>query len=1324
MYAQEKFWHKESDFTQATHEPCFAPFHCTDKNWILIMKNQLLLLLPALFFTAKMSAQSTFPVERQLIWADKAATYIQADGTPVEIWKFDGCSFGDEARSLPLFSERFDISGPSDIQASLISVQWEPFTKKSSPDDAYLSTDISLKTMVEQERSRFFGRVKFIPIRKNGSSFERAKSFTLQIQVTPKPIPPTPALDRDGFTYTSVLNSGNIYKFGVAQNGIYKLDYNFLKNELGISDLDNIDPRSIRLYGNGGYMLPEKNSDSRPDDLIENTIQVIGEEDGKFNTGDYILFYAVGPRPWLHRPHATDPELTVRLNLYDLHAWYFIKTGDGFGLRINEKESVSASYVTEEFDDVQRLEEEKTNLLNFNPTSQGSGKRWFGSYFYQSRDQSFDFNFPNLVSGSTARIRAEFAGRSAVSQTVRMEVAGSTFSRTLASVAVSNNDYSFASNAALVGNFQPVSNDIKVRILYPEVGAQSEGWLDYIEINARRQLKMTGPVLEFRDLSTLAQPAATFRVSNVNGNATVWDVTNPQVPMVQQKTQSGSQVEFGSNTSGTLRNFVVFTDAGSFPKPEKTAGKIANQNLHGLDNVHFAVIYHPDFQADAERFAQHRRTYSNLDIVAVNVLQLYNEFSSGAKDPTAIRDFARMLLERNPDKFHYLLLFGDASFDPKNNTNSEDNKDFIPAFETAESFSPIDAFPSDDFFALLSPDESGALTGALDIAVGRFVCNTTDEARNIVDKIVAYDQDPATLGDWRLRAVYIADDQDHNAHIDQADKLATENKAAESWFNISKVYFDAYQQIATSAGQRFPDAKSAINSEMFKGMVIANYIGHGGPRGLSQERVVDNNDIAGWDNPNRYPLIITATCTFGGYDDYTTLTGGEQAFLRINSGAIALFTTVRSVYIAGNEDLTDAVQDFIFQRTNGQYRSIGDVLKDAKNALTSDVRNARRFTLLGDPSMHLAFPEYRVSTTKVNGHAVTQGQPDTLKALMPVELEGIVTDINGILLNNFNGRVFVTVFDKSQTLQTLGQDSDSKVRGFQVQRNILFKGSAQVTNGAFKVNFVVPKDINYTFGTGKISYYAENGTPLDAAGADENIIIGGNSGLVKDDTPPMVQAFLNTDAFAFGGITDNNPKVLVKCSDDYGMNVTGTSIGHDLTAVLDGNVLETLVLNEFYESSQGDARKGQAIYPLRNLAAGKHTLQVKGWDIANNSGEGYTEFVVAEGGKAALAHVLNYPNPFTTNTYFQFEHNLAGQVLDVQVNIFSVSGRLVKTIQQTVANNDGFRISDEIQWDGNDDYGDPLARGVYLYKVKVRGTDSSGTSSTIQSDFEKLVILK
>ena len=918
----------------------------------------------------------------------------------------------------------------------------------------------------------------------------------------------------------------------------------------------------------------------------------------------------------------------------------------------------------------------------------------------------------------------EFAGRSGTGTNVKLNVANLNLNRPISSVSVSDNESSFASEVVFQGNFQPAGDDIVAKIDYPEVSQQSEGWLDYIEINARRHLAMTGESMEFRDLQTLEQDNSTFRVSNVTGSGfTVWNITNPQVPERQLAIQTGSTVEFGAATRTTLRSFVAFYDNAALPKPETKVGKIANQNLHSLDNVQMAIIYHPDLEAQANQLAEHRRNFSGLNVALVNVEQLYNEFSSGAKDPAAIRDFAKMLLERNPDKFDYLLLFGDGSFDPKNNTESADNKDYIPVFETAQSFSPITAFPSDDFFGLLSDGEGGNLTGALDVAVGRITARNSGDAQAVVDKIIAYDSKKETLGDWHLRMTYLGDDEENNVHLNQADRLANANGLAESWFNIEKIFFDAYQEESTSAGQRFPDAKAAINSDIFKGTLVMQYIGHGGPRGWAQERVVDLNDIAGWDNANRYPLIITATCSFGGYDDYTFLTGGELSLVRPNAGAIALFTTVRAVYIYANNTLTDAVQKFLFLRNNGQYRTIGNILKDAKNTLNLSDDNARRFTLLGDPAMYLAMPEYRVVTTKINDSTVVAGQPDTLKALMPVSIAGMVTDTLGHLLSDFNGNVYVTLFDKVQTLQTLGQDEGSIVRPFTVQRNVIFKGSATVTNGLFKVSFIVPKDINYTYGAGKINYYAENGTPLDAAGADRNIIIGGNANLVQDNQPPLVQPFLNTDAFVTGGITDTDPKVLVKCSDDFGMNVSGTSLGHDLVATLDDNVLEAIVLNDFYESEKDNFRKGQAIYPLRNLTPGRHKLRVKGWDIANNPGEGYTEFIVAESGKAALDHVLNYPNPFTTNTNFQFEHNLAAQMLDIQVSIFSVSGKLVKTIIHTTPNADGFRVTD-IAWDGKDDYGDQLARGVYLYRVKVRGTDIAGVTATAESSFEKLVILK
>jgi hypothetical protein len=1281
------------------------------------MKNLLLLLLFCL--AVSLQAQNIREYERALNWSAQADWVETAGGERLEVWTFEGCSRSDQAPTLPLFNERFPLDGRSTLTVEMLNPIYAPLPKNTAVDAETITPDIVLQNTVEQERDRFFARVKFFPIRKNGAGYEKLVSFTLRISALPTT---APAVDRGGpNTYNSVLQTGSVYKFGVAQNGMYKLDYNFLKTELGISNLDNIDPRSIRLYGNGGTMLPERTDDARPDDLMENAIQVVGEADGKFNSGDYILFYAVGPKPVSYRPGANDPELTIRQHLYDDYAWYFIKIGDGAGLRVQTQESVDASYLTEQFDDVQRIEEDKINLLDFATSAQGSGKRWYGDYFLQTRQRSYEMNFPNVAPGAPGRVRAEFAGRSAGSSTVRLTVDGTLFTRNINAVSVSNNEASFASGALLNGSFTPDGDQVNFLLDYPQTAQASEGWLDFIEVNVRRRLIMNNTGLIFRDLQSVGRTAARYRISGANANLDIWDVTQANAPRKQAYTGTGT-VEFGAPAE-VLRTFVAFYSSANFPKPEKVQGAIPNQNLHGLDNLHMAVIYHPEFEAAVQELADHRRNFSGLDVATVTVDQLYNEFSSGAKDPTAIRDFARMLYERSPGKFDYLLLFGDGTFDPKNNTQSADNKDFVPVFETQESFHPIYAFPSDDYFGLLSNGEGGALDGALDIAVGRVTPRTAQEADAIVKKIIDYDKSPATLGDWRLRLLYIGDDEDSNAHINQAEKLTVAAENTERWFNLEKVYLDAFQQVATTAGDRFPDAKTAINSTIFKGALIAQYIGHGGPRGWAQERVIDNNDIAEWENPHRYPLIITATCSFGGYDDYKTLTGGEQALIKANSGAVGLFTTVRAVYIDGNNKLTDAVQGVIFQRVNGQYRAIGDILKDAKNTLSGGTEdNARRFTLLGDPAMFLALPELRVATTKINGRPAGSGAPDTLKALMPVELEGVITDLQGNLINDYNGKVTVTLFDKKQQLLTLGQDPGSPVRSFGLQRNVLFKGSATVRDGAFKINFVVPRDINYAFGNGKISYYAENGTPMDAAGADESIIIGGNANAIQDDQPPLVQVFLNTDAFVSGGITDDSPKILVKCSDDNGMNVTGVSLGHDLTAVLDGNQLEAIILNDFYESEQDNFRRGQAVYPLRNLTPGKHILYAKGWDIANNSGEGYTEFFVTEDAKAALAHVLNYPNPFTTNTWFQFEHNLAGQILDVQISIFSVSGKLVKTILHT-APAEGYRVTD-INWDGRDEYGDILARGVYLYRVKVRGADAAGTAVTAESGFEKLVLLK
>ena len=1278
---------------------------------------QAILSIFGLFLTFFGQGQTVFSAQKSLDWS--VGQVVSPSGQKIEVPNFEGATFLGEMPLLPAFSATFPVKGFGKLEIELTNASWAVLDKKPGSDDGFISENLDFKTDVSEAGGSWSGNLRFVPIRRSGAGFERLVSFSLRVNFRDEPLP---FATRGGFGTTSVLADGEIYKFGVNQSGVYKLTADFLSNTLKINNLSSIDPRQIKLYGNGGGMLPEPNASPRTDDLAENAIFISGQEDGKFDGSDFILFYTPGPNRWTFDANSTGVQFNVAKNLYDNFAYYFLKISPGNGLRITERESLSnASYSTAEGDDFIWFEEDKRNLLDYSSTAQGSGRRWFGDLFKNgiSIDYTAKFPFKNIVSTAPAKAKMVFAGRANTATVVKLSAGDKVFSGTISQVNVSNNEDLFASDRLVEGSFT-ATDGFKVAVDYPQVG-DNEGFLDYIAIQLRRNLVQTGNQMEFRDPKTMAQPTSKFTVSGNSGN-TIWDITDPTTPILQKTDAGGTDQSFGVATSGVLRNFISFNSTAGFLTPEFSEGKIDNQNIHSLDNLDLTIVFHPDFEEAAQDLNNHRKSFSGYSTEAISVKKIYNEFSSGAQDPAAIRDFARMLYERNPLKFKYLCLLGDGSFDYKNIRGDAAPSGFIPVWETPNSFSPIHSYPSDDFYSMLDPQEGGGITsGLLDIGVGRLTVRTDEEAKNIVQKIKDYESSPSTLGHWRESLMFLADDEDSNQHINQADTLADQEEIQHSIFNPEKIYLDAYQQVSTAGDPHYPEAKAAINAGVFKGALTLQWIGHGGPKGWAQERVIDNYDIETWDNTYKYPLLITATCSFGGYDDPTLTTGGEQVFLKKNSGAIGLFTTVRAVYIQPNNKLTSAVADTIFGGNGSNSQAIGLILIRSKNALGVD-ENSRRFTLLGDPSMHLAVPKNQVFTTEINGKSVASGQLDTIKSLQPVTLKGEIRDGSGNLLNNFNGTLSVIIFDKISKVKTLGNDPGSYVRTFDVRKNIIFKGKATVTGGKWTVNFIVPKDINYNFGYGKISYYAEDGTPIDAGGAFKGLVIGGTyENAIADDQPPKVEVFMNNEDFAFGGITDAEPKIFARISDDHGINVTGAGIGHDLTAVVDGKSANALILNDFYESAVDNPAKGKAIYPLSKLEIGRHTVRVKAWDIANNSGEGETEFVVASSADGALAHVLNYPNPFTTNTHFQFEHNLAGELLHVQVQIFSVSGKLVKTLESDISP-EGFRVSD-LAWDGLDDYGDQLARGVYLYKIRVE-TAASGQKRKAESKFERLVILK
>ncbi len=1292
------------------------------------MKNFIRCLILVIYFSPAY-ANSTFFIEGEVAWPEKPQLLDWAD-QKWERWTCRSCVHESEHPWLPALNEQLALPSHGRIYVEVVEAEYEDFQRQALPGDTLLANNLQFTTKLYRHRNRYTANIRFIPIVKEGSRYRRLVNYRLRVRLEPRPSPVK--LRNNEYVNTSVLGRGTNYKIAVSQSGMVRLSYDFLNGELGMN-LNNVDPRQIKVFGYGGGMLPVNIDAPRIDDLAENAIQIVGEEDGSFDPGDYLLFYAQGPDQWVYAP---DEQAYRRVtNIYERQNFYFLQVSPGNGRRISEQASLSATdYTTEQFDDFARFEENTTNILHESDPAAGatgSGQEWFGELFRNDRTKEYPnvFSFPGRINSEPVRVRVRMALRANQQSRFNVDVNGvQVVSNRANGVPLSGGGTTLLQsnyyNPALINEAVMIeSENISMIVDYPRPGGGndgSEGWLDFLEVNVRRQLRLYGNQTTFRDVRSVNFNATTYQIDGVDDQVQVWDITDPQGARRQNTTRSGSELIFGAE-SRTLRTFVAFRPQ-NLNTPVEAIGPIANQNLHALSEEEMVIIYHPDFEAEALRLAEHRRSHSGLRVQAATIDQVYHEFSSGRQDPTAIRNFARMLYLRNP-QFNYLLLFGDGSFDNQDVYGLGAN--FIVTYQTRESQEPIDASPSDDYFALLeTTDPDAPLDGLLNIAIGRLPVKTPEEARVVVDKIIHYETAPPTFSDWRNRLLFFADDEDGNIHIRDTDNIAELIGDRHPEFNQDKIYFDAFPQVSTPGGTRYPEATEALNRAIFKGQLITTYLGHGGEEGLGQERVLNISDITSWRNYDALTLFMTATCSFTAFDNAAFVTAGEEVLLNPRGGGVALLTTTRAVFAAQNADLTESTLVAIFERENGQVRRLGEAMRVGKNRI-GGTRNKRKFALIGDPALRLAIPEYQVVTTKINDRPV-DSTLDTLGALKRVTVEGYVANREGQKLNDFNGTLFPSVFDKVTVNQTLGQDANSFVRDYELQKNVIFRGRASVTGGDFSFTFVVPKDINYAFGNGKISYYASNGQQLvDASGSTEQLIIGGSeSDVVDDQRGPEVGVFMNTPDFVFGGVTDANPTLLVQLQDENGINVVGNSIGHDLEAIIDDDTQNSILLNEFFEAELDDFTTGEARFPLNELEEGLHNIRVKAWDVANNSSEGYTEFVVAPSGAIALEHVLNYPNPFTDRTCFQFDHNMANQELDILIQIFTISGRLVKTIETTMFSDGAIRQDDCIEWDGRDDFGDPLARGVYLYKVRVRTAGMAGANLSGESEFEKLVLLK
>lgn len=1267
----------------------------------------------------------------ELDWSQKPGS-SPAKSTSVEPTWFEGAYQSEIHPDLPEFGMTVPLNSlPEELDYVLRNPIYETIEVKDWMRGLSFKKELDLDIEVVSVRKAPVAYVRFVPIINDGKGgLKKLISADLSFQGKGQ----KSSGGGHVFATHSKLSSGTWFRVPISKDGVYRLNRSYFES-LGV-DVDAINPNSINLYGNDDGMLPYQNSEPRYDDLQQKAVQFVGGDDGSFDPSDYILFYAKGPHSW--RYDSQNEEFKHEKHIYMDVAYVFIGIGVDPPLRVSMAGPIlsDVEYAVSSFDDHRFHEVDLKNIIK-------SGRMMVGEEFGLSGELSFsgsNFNFEDINTQEAVKIRmrgvTRTIGNSVYSQ-ISYSAQGHSESMSIQGTSPSSYTVSRAKEALL--EFLPTSSNLSVSASFSPGGNDSDGYIDYISLNVRRHLRRASTQFTFRDRNSYVTPAtAEFRIEDMDESQMVWDVTDPVRPEVLDIALNGTDASFKVNT-GNSKEFVLF-NSGNALSPG-SAVPVANQDLHALPQQDMVIVTATPFRSTAEKVAEIHRA-EGLDVLVVEPQLIYNEFSCGMQDITGIKMFMKMFYDRagnDSEKMpDYLLLIGDGNYD---NTNIDPASSiYLPTYQSAESQSLTQSFVSDDYFGLLD-DTEGELGGTVDLGIGRFPVRTVDEAEGIYRKIIRYISDhtgvvngvcqtdgSSAFGEWRNKVLLIGDDEDNNIHMSQANALGNILEDIDEDYIVNKVFLDAYLQESTPGGARYPQAADEVRREIESGVFLASYTGHGGEVGWAAERVLDVPTIQSFSNQNAMPLLLTATCEFSRFDDPGRTSAGEFILLNPDGGVIALLTTTRLVYANPNFILSQNFFDVVMRKDDDTYTCgsaggsfemdlpnglrTGDIIRISKNCTVGNAVNKANFSLLGDPALRLTYPELDIVTDSIED--ATGNNINEIKALQRVTVYGHV-ERNLERVTDFNGELEPSVYDKTSNVQTLSNDGEASYN-FSMRKNIIYKGRSTIDSGMFKFEFVVPKDISYQQGTGKIHFYGRS-DKTDAQGSKGGFIVGGTDDTAEtDEEGPEVQVFLDSESFVDGGLTNENPTLIAKVFDQNGVNTVGNGIGHDITAVLDGNTADPIVLNEYYEADLDSYQSGSVRYELRGLSEGEHTLQFKVWDIYNNSSVKELKFNVEKIEDLALDHVLNYPNPFTTNTEFMFEHNQNCSFLDVQVQIFTVSGKLVKTIHRTVDTHLG--LDDEITWDGRDDYGDRLGRGVYVYKLKV--SNDKGQKEEV---FEKLVLL-
>lgn len=1092
----------------------------------------------------------------------------------------------------------------------------------------------------------------------------------------------------------SVLAKGTWARVEIDKSGVYVLTGDQLR-KLGFN-LTTLDPTLLAFYTLPGGMLPQPNATFRYGDLQEMAILIDGVTDGKLDRADKVIFYASGPDAVTYSSAAR--AFRIDQHLYSRKNYVYVTVGSSAGKRIQTQTNPTGEVTATTFPDYVYHEISETNLLH-------SGREWYGERFDFSPSREFEYQVPNVEASEEVTWISDVMTQAYSTSQFRLSLNGIQAGTQVMSP-VPNTTYGLKGRdrrdtLRLSGSTFQVGSSSKLVVKYdydrPTATGSAIGFIDNFQIAFIRKLQFPGSPLIFRPRAEQTGKSITYRIANATQVQGVWDVTNPLEPKALAF-NAGSEISVDA-----LPTTTTLVAWGKELNQPVLKGAVPNQNLQGLTGIDYLLITPPEFITQATRLAAHREARNNWTAAVITTDEIYHAYSSGRQDVVAIRDAIRKVYQNSGGRLKAVLLFGKGSY---NYLATASNTNYVPIYESRSSLQPLETYGSDDFYGFMEESEGNwgetfpVQNHTLDVGVGRIPVKSLAEAKTVVDKLIEYDQQPPAR--WNRLLAFVADDGSTSdgftsIHQSQANSLADELEIDLPGLLTDRIFLGLYPKVASGSSESIPKVQNEIIQRFNAGTLLINFTGHGSERVWTDERVFTNNDIINLKN-STYPFLVTATCEFGRHDDPADVSSAELTLLQPAGGSIGLVTTARPVNSPTNFALNRAFYSALETRTGGKFRTMGEIFRDTKNNSLSGVGN-RNFSLMGDPALNLAIPEYTIPTPEIS---TASGTPN-LGALAQVTIRGTITTPDNEPATDFNGTITLTLYDKVQRSTTIGKNDPAF--SFTSWKSILYQGTAQVVDGEYTATFTMPRSLAYSTGLGKLVMFASDSIQhLSAMGATTDLVIGGTDPEpVVNEEAPVVSLAIAPESYLNATETYSTVKLNADFEDDFGISVSEYGIGNSMKLVLDGT--EYFVSKEYYATGM---RTGKLEYTFEGLAPGIHTVTLEAWDVHNNPGSASLEFKVTNNKELIINELEVYPVPISGTTTFSFSHNRPFEVLTGEVEVLDVSG--AKIMEIPVGSEVISGATGEFSVDLEAYSGKKLLPGLYVARLKLRSTSTGAYS--------------